>query len=80
MKYIEELSGGDCFELSNDYYIVSKDFDNRGQVMCLRLSNGFPKWFKSSTIVNHIELFTLDKDNNIIGIKERKRDDVSTQT
>jgi hypothetical protein len=77
MKYIEELQPGDCFEFSGGYYVVSRDFKNNGQKMCLSMVDGFSKWMSSETITNPIDIFTTDKDSNIIAIKERKKDDLS---
>lgn len=77
MKYIEELSPGDCFELSNKYYLLSKDFKKDGKKLCLSLIDGFSNWFSQETIVNQIDLFIMDKENNIIAIKERKKTHVS---
>lgn len=79
MKYLEELSGGDCFEYNNCYYILSKDFKSNGGKMCIGINNGFPKWIDQSTIVSPIELFTLDKENNIIALKIREKTDVDSE-
>lgn len=75
MKYLEELNTGDCFEYNNDYYILSCDFKTNGNRMCLSLKNGFSKWFGGDSIVNLTDIFTLDKDSNIIAIKQREKDD-----
>jgi hypothetical protein len=73
MKYIEELEPGDCFELSGNYYVVSRDFKNNGHKMCLSIVDGFSKWISPETITNPIDVFTTDKDSHIIAIKERKK-------
>lgn len=75
MQYIEELKPGDCFEYKNSYYILSSDFKNNGNRLCLSLIDGFSKWFNGDCIVNLNDIFTLDKDSNIIAIKERSKDD-----
>lgn len=75
MKYLEELAIGDCFEYKDSYYILSSDFKSNGQKMCLSLINGFANWFNGEIIVNIADIFTLDKNSNIIAIKERKKDD-----
>lgn len=78
MKYVEELSGGDCFEYSNKYYILSNDFKANGDRMCLLLNDGNPKWLAPNLIVNQIELLTTDNDKNIIALKIREKNhDVS---
>lgn len=73
MKYLEELTGGDCFEYSEKYYIRSSDFKSNGDIMSIGLSDGFPKWFQSNTIVSLVELLTTDSEKNIVAIKERKK-------
>jgi hypothetical protein len=80
MKYIEELSAGDCFEQSGQYYILSSDFRANGKRMCLSLFNGFSHWMDGDCIVNQTDLFTMDKESSIIAIKERKKDDISNKT
>lgn len=80
MKYLEELSGGDCFEHGNNYYVLSKDFKSNGDRMCIDMSTGFPKWISSNSIVSNIELFTTDKDNNIVALKIRKNQNDYTKT
>lgn len=80
MKYLEELNSGDCFEYNNDYYVLSCDFKNNGNRMCLSLKNGFSNWFGADSIVNLTDIFTLDKDSNIIALKERAKDDNTKDT
>lgn len=77
MKYLEELNFGDCFQLNNHYYILSSDIKSNGDRMCLSLKNGFCNWMGGNNIVDLIDIFTLDKDTNIIAIKERSKDDNS---
>ena len=74
MKYLEELSPGECFEFKNDYFILTQDFKKIGDRLCVRLNTGFGTWMKSDTIVNVTDIFTMDKDSNIIAIKERQKD------
>lgn len=80
MKYIEELLAGDCFEYTGKYYILSSDFKANGKRMCLSLSDGFSNWMDGSCIVNQTDIFTMDKESNIIAIKERQKDDISSTT
>lgn len=74
MKYLEELSTGDCFELKGSYYIVTTDFKKSGQKLCLELKTGCGKWLKPDENVEHIDIFTFDKDSNIIAIRERAKE------
>lgn len=73
MKYLEELSGGDCFEYNGYNYILSKDFKTNGDKMCIGMVDGFQKWLSPKSIVSHVELFTVDKDNNIVAFKTREK-------
>jgi len=75
MKYLEELSFGDCFEHQDLHYILSSDFKSNGKKMCLCLETGFSYWFSGDLMISVTDLFTMDKNNNIIAIKERKKDD-----
>jgi hypothetical protein len=77
MKYLEELTGGDCFEYGNRYYIMSKDFKSNGDIMCLGLFDGFTKWLPPNSMVNQIELLTTDNDKNIVALKRREKNDIS---
>lgn len=69
MKYIEEINPGDTFVVNNNLYVLSSDFKSNGNRMAVSLDNGFPVWLSGQTIVENLPLFKLDKDNNIIPIK-----------
>lgn len=73
-KYIEEMNCGDSFNFHNDTFILSTDFKKSGDRLGFSLISGKPRWFKTNDIVNPIPLFTMDKDSNIISIKESKKD------
>lgn len=77
MKYLEELSFGDCFQYENLHYVLSRDFKSNGKKMCLCLETGFSHWFNGDLMINVTDLFTMDKNNNIIAIKERSKDDIT---
>lgn len=74
MKYLEELETGDSFELNGDYYIVTTDFKKNGQKLCIDLKTGFGQWLKPEDSIETIDLFTFDKDSNMMPIKERKKE------
>lgn len=74
MKYLEELGVGDCFGLSGNYYIVTSDFKKDGKKLCVNLKTGLLNWIKPDETVNNIDIFTFDKDSNIIAIRERNKD------
>lgn len=69
MKYIEELSVGECFLYKNTVYILTTDFKNNGDKRCVNLSDGSNKWLSSQEIVNTTQIYTLDNNNNIIPVK-----------
>lgn len=76
-NFIEELSTGDCFELSNNLYIITCDYKKDGSKMCIDLRSGQSRWFKSDLIINKIGIFYTDQDSNIIAIKELTKTDVN---
>ena len=79
-KYIEELSFGDSFEFDGIIYILSSDFKKNGDRMALSTNNGQSRWLNSSVIVNSCELYTMDKDNNIIALKPKEKENVANKT
>lgn len=76
MKLVEELKFGDAFSIgSNNFFLLTHDFrlrNKKKEYQALDLVSGFYKWISSDTIVNLIGLYTTDKDNNIVAIKEYK--------
>lgn len=74
MHYLEELQTGDCFLKDNNFFILTNDFKKDGRRFCIELKTGNSRWIKSNEIVDNIDIFTIDKDNNIIAIRERKKD------
>jgi hypothetical protein len=69
MKYIEELKNGDTFLLNNKIYFLTSDFKSNGYKLCYCLEDGFPSWISGSEVIQESPLFKLDKENNIIPIK-----------
>ncbi|MFM7796016.1 MAG: hypothetical protein ACKO7N_04560 [Candidatus Nitrosotenuis sp.] len=69
MKYVEEINAGDTFVYNNQLFVLSSDFKSNGQRMAINFDNGFPTWLNSETMVETLPLFKLDKDSNIIPIK-----------
>jgi hypothetical protein len=74
-KYIEELNSGECFKFQDQYWICGSDFKKDGSRSVLSLITGFCRWFGSDEIVTPVQVYTMDKDNNIIAIKETKKDE-----
>lgn len=75
MKYIEELSVGDSFQVDNNIFIITSDFKKNGDRNCVNLANGFSRWMESNTVVDICPIYTLDTDNNITPIKPTKKDE-----
>lgn len=73
MKYIEELENGDSFVYNQTPFIITTDFDKKRCRLCVDLSSGMHRWFDPDTMVEHNPIFSLDKDSNIIPIKETKQ-------
>jgi hypothetical protein len=80
MKYVEEIQYGDCFNHENKYFILTTDFKKNGDRLAVCLSDGTSKWIQSNAIIETIDIFTLDKDNNIIAMKEREKNAATTNT
>lgn len=74
MKYLEEISFGDCFLSDGKYFVLTTDFKKNNSKLAVSLFDGSSRWFKSDEIIDQIDIFTLDKDSNILAIKERKAD------
>lgn len=72
--FVEELQTGDCFSLDSCYYVVNIDYKKNGDRCCVSLINGNVRWIKGNQIVEKIQIYTMDKDNTIIPIKETKKD------
>lgn len=73
-QYIEELSGGDCFEFQDKKFVLSCDYKRDSSRLAVSLIDGSPRWFKSNDTIVKIQIFTMDRDNNIIAIKETAKD------
>jgi len=69
MKYLEEISPGDCFVFENKLFILTTDFKKSGDRLSYRLDNGNPFWLKPNVVIDINPIYYLDKDNNVIPIK-----------
>lgn len=77
MKYLEEISPGDCFFYQNDKFILTSDFkvrDCRKHLLSISVSNGFPKWLMDDSVVEEISLYYIDNEKNIVPLKETTDD------
>lgn len=48
---------------------MTSDFKNNGNRLCYNLNEGYPKWFEANEVVDVSPIYILDKDNNILPIK-----------
>lgn len=75
-NYIEELSFGDSFLLSEKVFVITSDSKKNGSRLCIDLKSGHTRWIDPDTIVTKISLMYTDKDGNFISIKELSKEDV----
>jgi len=75
LKYIEELVPGNCFIYNNNYYVLTIDFRSNNKKLCYNLQNGSPIWLSEDTIIDNIQIYTMDDKNNITPIKETPKMD-----
>ena len=47
---------------------------------CIDLTNGMSTWMSASQIIEEIDIYTLDKDNVLIPLRERKNEYNMDQT
>lgn len=72
MKYLEELIPANIFYYQDKIFIVTIDFKIRKEqkyLYCICLSTGTGCWLEDSLCVEETELYTIDKDKNIVAIK-----------
>lgn len=69
MKYVEELTSGDAFSFKDQLFLLTSDFRNNGDRKAIKLDDGLCRWFPANEMCEFVELFILDKNNNIIKVK-----------
>lgn len=77
MKYLEQFGYGDTFSFEGKLYILTSDFKvqkDHTQLSCINLKTGHSRWISANSIVDAEPIYRLDNDNNIIPIKESKKD------
>lgn len=79
MKYIEELKPGDAFAYRSNFFVATVDKRSGGRVLCYNLKDGTPRWLKAHEMVEISQVFVLDEENNIVAIKETKKEDVNAE-
>lgn len=76
-NFIEELDNGDSFLYENNYFVVTSDYKKDNSKLCINLKTGCSRWLKPDVIIEKIPIFYMDKDSNIIAIKELSKQDVN---
>ena len=76
MKYIEELSSGDCFEYSSKKFLLTSDFRKNGDRLAYSLYDGFASWLPANAMVEISPIYTLDANNNICPVKVSAKNDI----
>lgn len=79
MKYIEELFIGEFFSLNGEFFVNTQDFKKDKSKLAINLKTGIGRWLPHDSMVESIDLFTLDKDNNFVSIREREKVNVDTK-
>jgi hypothetical protein len=69
MKYLEEISSGECCQYKNKQYLVTHDFKKNGSRLCYCLTDGIGVWLEANTIVESFVIYGLDNDNNVYPLK-----------
>lgn len=72
MKYIEELSTGDCFIYDSKKFLLTSDFRKNGSKLAYSLNDGSCCWINSQSAVESLEIYFIDPDGNITPIKNIK--------
>jgi len=74
LKYLEELKNGEVFSFKQNYWLLTSDFKQNGEKLCYNINNGCSGWFKPDIIVDVSPIYILDNNNNIIPIREYKKE------
>lgn len=69
MKYLEELTAGDAFIFNKSHFILTCDFKNNGQKLCINLTNGLPQWFNANDMVDLEPIYIVNSEGTTISIK-----------
>lgn len=73
MKFLEEVVNGESFLFNETMFILTSDFkikNKETQRLGINLKDGNPRWIGSNEMVDSIQIYTLDKENNILAIRE----------
>ncbi|HUU87223.1 MAG TPA: hypothetical protein VMX17_05675 [Candidatus Glassbacteria bacterium] len=78
MKYLEELIPGECFTFEKNHYIKLGDYKKSGERCCVSLNTGTTRWLQENIMVDLEPIYSLDRENNVIAIRNTEKNNVST--
>jgi hypothetical protein len=67
---ISKLIFGCTFSFNDNIFLLTQDRNRKDQRNCINIKNGSSQWIDESTEVQVVPLYTLDKDNNFMPLKE----------
>lgn len=81
MQLSDVIYGTTFLRLSNNQkYVLTQDFDNKRQRLCVNSQNGAFEWIPESEEVQIVPVYVLDESNNIIPLKEDGNYDLGQDT
>jgi hypothetical protein len=69
MHHLEEINNGQTFTINNTIYIATCDFDNNKKRLCIDILSGQLRWLLLNSLVELVDLYKIDNNNNIINIR-----------
>jgi len=75
MNYIEELEPGQAFVYKDQSYVLTSDFKKNGDRLCFSPVNGQSRWLGGGEMVDALVLYTIDKDSNLVHLREQDSND-----
>lgn len=75
MNYIEELEPGQAFIYKKLSYVLTSDFKKNGDRLCVSTVNGQCRWLGGGEMVDSLVLYTIDKDSNLVHLREQDSND-----
>lgn len=75
---LKDLIFGDIFQYKTILYILSQTYNQNNKKLAINLIDGSTRWFEDSCIVNIMDLYFLDGENNIVSIKQRISNAIDT--
>jgi hypothetical protein len=67
---ISKLLFGSTFLLNHNIFILTQDRNRLDQRNCINIKTGSSQWIDDSIDVEIVPLYTLDKNNNFMPLKE----------